>query len=1269
MENRGATFKVFLSSSFLDMHEERDYLQNHAFKSINSWLRPKGYRLEVMDLRGSTLQAEEEMQRAEVAVLNSCLRRVTECRPRLIGLLGDRYGWVCYESGGSDQPFYIRETLEAMAKSAGIPVEETFDKSITQLEIEHGFRIMDKEKCFFYCRSGIPEEGLTAREKDMYFDGKPKQYDLKLFAASQYAPEERAGHVRRYNVRWDSSARRITGLEQLNQMVEEDLRASIETELATEPQASPQVIFEQVYLENKRRYTYPFPLHVELETFMQSDAQPNVMLVRGAEGSGKSVLVSQISGIGEREDVMPYVLGVHSQAGTAKEMLRSFYGRLCDRNKTLNIYQNDWKFSDVMQVFARELEIYCETNKLILVIDGADKLKEDGYAANLQFLPERLPKNCRVVLTAGEGYVHYRTKEELVEVTLPPFGSGEEVEMMLDAMAQRYSKTYDPTIRALAAQKIVETGGSPLYARILNDYLMTMTAEEYRAFASADAHLLWMKQQIGEMPAELDRVYGKVYSRACHAYGEKLTVMTLWLAAFSPRGVATHDLAAMLDILETRYERRTLLELRDYLEAHMTPARGYDSWTPEHESFIRFLAQQHTQTDRDAMLQVILIYNMRQNTDGNLMGEFVTGCYFAHSPGMLLKFMKSLPTEVTAEVMGTRASLHHVINRYPDGCDFVCEAIALAKDTGEVLSFMAYLFTDYVDPRATGIPIEKMIRILNAMVAAEEKSISGLQRLTLGKTVRAATIANNLLALCYNITKEAGKAQQAQEAQHKAMKIPRLLRGKQQTLLMETVFKINNAQGKIAAGDREGAIEIYREAIAELENGGYRPGGDPHVDTPIFQAYSSLAYNLIKRDAQQARYYLDGAKRIIDATAEPLATVNWSSIHYMDLMNYYDYLGDEAQAFEYAKQSFSLCQQEAARDDKDFGLLHNLATFCSRARGVKGLPPEFTLKVAEANAAARRKMAERMGAQDRDVNMYAVSLFALGNTYRQQGREEDAAKAFAASVEACMKVQGSSQVSPYNQAKNLGNAAYEYANSKACTDEQMVEYAGIAMESLIRLPEFAECTEADKKLAEKAAPIFGWAGLRRYREQDYDTARACYEKSSAAWRAVYEIRKYTPNALAVAVAERNIGLSLTERGKQLDQPKEYRRLAVPHYDEYIAWIQVARELGEGYREEQNAYWGETEKLYKHVAADYFLEGAFPAALEYFEKRLKVLGQQPQDTYVTLYNTIVAQIDVGNTLDKLGRADEALIHRRSARMAIGELRLYEEYNGTLDAYMK
>jgi hypothetical protein len=86
---------VFVTSTFRDMQAERDHLRNHVFPVLEERLRRRFHFLEPIDLRwGVETVALADQQSKELLVLKVCLAEIQRSRPFLIGLVGDRYGWV-----------------------------------------------------------------------------------------------------------------------------------------------------------------------------------------------------------------------------------------------------------------------------------------------------------------------------------------------------------------------------------------------------------------------------------------------------------------------------------------------------------------------------------------------------------------------------------------------------------------------------------------------------------------------------------------------------------------------------------------------------------------------------------------------------------------------------------------------------------------------------------------------------------------------------------------------------------------------------------------------------------------------------------------------------------------------------------------------------------------------------------------------------------------------------------------------------------------------
>ena len=104
------------------MHAERDWLRNHVLPVLEERLRARQHHLETIDLRcgvdTASLDATSEHAR-EFQVLKVCLDEIERSRPFLIGLIGDRYGWLppadrmaAAQEAGFDGPVADKSVIE-----------------------------------------------------------------------------------------------------------------------------------------------------------------------------------------------------------------------------------------------------------------------------------------------------------------------------------------------------------------------------------------------------------------------------------------------------------------------------------------------------------------------------------------------------------------------------------------------------------------------------------------------------------------------------------------------------------------------------------------------------------------------------------------------------------------------------------------------------------------------------------------------------------------------------------------------------------------------------------------------------------------------------------------------------------------------------------------------------------------------------------------------------------------------------------------------------
>ncbi|HMS38825.1 MAG TPA: DUF4062 domain-containing protein [Pyrinomonadaceae bacterium] len=88
------TFRIFVSSTFSDLHIERNALREFVFPRLHELCLQNGCRFQAIDLRwGVSADAGRDQKTMQI-----CLEEIKRCqrvtpRPNFIVLLGDRYGW------------------------------------------------------------------------------------------------------------------------------------------------------------------------------------------------------------------------------------------------------------------------------------------------------------------------------------------------------------------------------------------------------------------------------------------------------------------------------------------------------------------------------------------------------------------------------------------------------------------------------------------------------------------------------------------------------------------------------------------------------------------------------------------------------------------------------------------------------------------------------------------------------------------------------------------------------------------------------------------------------------------------------------------------------------------------------------------------------------------------------------------------------------------------------------------------------------------------
>lgn len=200
---------VFISSTFNDMHAERDYLVKRVFPELRVWCELRRLRLVDIDLRWGVTEQDALHNKQAVKV---CLDRIDECRPFFLCFLGQRRGWVPRPEEISQQTLRVYPDLSRYAGEA----------SVTEMEILHALvhpmhgngQYDPAEHSFFYLRdpsylSQLPGDPPQLRwiftNEGIVDPVERRKQDQVLQHWRQSVIPKTARPVRNYRVGWNSS--------------------------------------------------------------------------------------------------------------------------------------------------------------------------------------------------------------------------------------------------------------------------------------------------------------------------------------------------------------------------------------------------------------------------------------------------------------------------------------------------------------------------------------------------------------------------------------------------------------------------------------------------------------------------------------------------------------------------------------------------------------------------------------------------------------------------------------------------------------------------------------------------------------------------------------------------------------------------------------------------------------------------------------------------------------------------------------------------------
>ncbi len=508
--------RVFISSTFLDMKEERDHLVKFTFPQLRKLCESRGVVWGEVDLRWGVT----DEQKAEGKVLPICLEEIKRCRPYFIGLLGERYGWI---------PDTIRP--DVIAREPWLAEHIHSRKSVTELEILHG--VLNNpdmaEHAFFYFRNPAYVHSLPPdRKKDFTTEDAERAEKLK-----HLKDRIRKSH---FPMRENYANPKVLG-----DLVLADLTAVIDKRWPEGSQLDPldrEAMDHEAYAQSRERVYIGRP-----EYFAKLDAhadgsgdQPLVIL--GESGCGKSALLANwVTHYRQAHPdtlILQHYIGATPYSADWAAMLRRLMGEF---KRHCNIQQDIPDKPDTLRsAFPNWLHMAAAKGRVVLILDALNQLEDRDGAPDLVWLPPVMPENLRLIVATLPG----RPLDEIEKRAWPtlevePLTVDERKELIRQFLHD-YGRTLSPArVDRIAA---APQSSNPLYLRVLLDELRLFG--EHEQLEARIGHYLQ-----AESPQDL---YRKVIARWEQDYAEGTTLVadTLSLLWAARRGLAEAELLLAL---------------------------------------------------------------------------------------------------------------------------------------------------------------------------------------------------------------------------------------------------------------------------------------------------------------------------------------------------------------------------------------------------------------------------------------------------------------------------------------------------------------------------------------------------------------------------------------------------------------------------------------------------------------------------------------------------------------------------------------------------
>lgn len=500
------TVRVFVSSTFRDMHGERDVLSRFVFPEIKEFCKKRHIHFFDVDLRWGVTEAHTL---ETGSAIDTCLNEVDRCRPFFIGLLGSRYGWAPEKYLVSEDPRF------AWVK------EYPAGRSITELEMEYGALAAGGQQLgslFFLRNDSFVSKVPSSSKPD--FEA-PEEDKEKLAALREKVLA--TGRATTYSASWGGivdDKPMASGLEDFKaaalRRLKEDIVALFPEDGATalSPLAYETQVHEEYLEVRSRRFVGRKEQLKEMFTFAdeyKTAGRSGPLVLHGSPGMGKTSTLAKFCRDYREERPGAFVLSHFVGSAPGSTDIRHTLHRICsilveeyELEDEVDLPQT---YDELKLLFPRILELCAFGRPLVICLDSLNALSDNHRAHSLEWLPHAQHLAVPVIVST---YTDSKSFEAVKpRLPTPPMvvllGMPEEERKQLVRVTLfEYRKVLEEKASNNQMRTLMRKSGSckPLW--------LTIACEELRMFGVYELLAAKLKSLPAKVPALLDTVLARI---------------------------------------------------------------------------------------------------------------------------------------------------------------------------------------------------------------------------------------------------------------------------------------------------------------------------------------------------------------------------------------------------------------------------------------------------------------------------------------------------------------------------------------------------------------------------------------------------------------------------------------------------------------------------------------------------------------------------------------------------------------------------------------